>query len=123
MIKIDIKKWLIKYSEPLDLPKKENLNNYYYNSFDSSNSNNFPNKPMLERKQVEEFLLALTIDDTITPDFWFKRSSTHDGTYLFTVQLAMRTINSVWEEIQLYGNHKWAGQEILLEKVIITNIE
>ena len=122
--KIDLKKWLTGYCKPI--PKKddkEHERQYYFDNTASVEPVCVNREPLLKQGEVDEFLTFYTIDDSIVPDFWFERSSTHDGTHLFTIQLILRTINSIIDEIQLYGNHEWAGQEINLDKVIITNIE
>ena len=79
-------------------------------------------KPLIEKEAAEQWLKMFVTDDSIEPDFYITRESTHDGTLIFVFSLFQRMLNSVIDEIYLYSHKQgWTG-DISLKEVRVTNI-
>jgi len=81
------------------------------------------NKPLLDRETVIVWLETFTIDDSIEPDFYIERESTHDGTLIFVTDLFREVIHSIGSEILKYTESKGHKGSVVLKKISVTNID
>jgi hypothetical protein len=115
---IDIKSWLTEY---LKLPEPEPQSDSRF-CYKTPGWIERERKPLIEKKAAEQWLNAFVLDDSIEPDFYITRESTHDGTLIFVFGLFQRVLNSVIDEIYLYSHKQgWTG-DISLKEVRVTNI-
>jgi hypothetical protein len=116
--KIDIKSWLTEYSKP-PAPEPQSDSRFCYKS---PGWVEMEKKPLIEKEAAEQWLKMFVTDDSIEPDFYITRESTHDGTLIFVFSLFQRMLNSVIDEIYLYSHKQgWTG-DISLKEVRVTNI-
>jgi len=115
---IDIKSWLDQYSKPLE-PEPQSDSRFCYKS---PGWIEMEKKPLIEKEAAEQWLKTFIIDDSIKPDFYITRESTHDGTLIFVFGLFQRMLNSVIDEVYSYSDSQGRTGDISLKEVRVTNI-